>query len=96
MAAAAPRGARSGVGGEAARATLGTLRLAWAADRRGLVLVALVSATTTAADVSQPAAGGRAVDAVLAGGRRADQARRVTLAGGAYAELFELQARAYR
>jgi ATP-binding cassette, subfamily B, bacterial len=67
---------------EAVEAALGSLRLAWEADRVALVgLVALQAATATA-EVAQLALSGGAVDALVAGRRPAAQARRLLLVGG--------------
>lgn len=67
---------------EAVAVALGSLRLAWEADRRALVGVVGLQAVSAAADVAQLALSGRAVDAALSGRRRRDQAGRLLAVGG--------------
>jgi ATP-binding cassette, subfamily B, bacterial len=67
---------------EAVEVALGSLRLAWEADRRALVAVVGLQAVSAAADVAQLALSGRAVDAAIAGRGRGAQARRLLAVGG--------------
>ncbi len=67
---------------EAAGAAMGSLRLAWEADRTGLVLLVALQTVTTLADVAQLLASGRAVDGVVDGDGRGVQARRLLVVGG--------------
>ena len=67
---------------EAASAALGSLRLAWEADRTALVGLVALQAVTAVADVAQLALSGDAVGAVAAGERPRAQARRLLLMGG--------------
>ncbi|MDQ3896844.1 MAG: hypothetical protein M3326_06270, partial [Actinomycetota bacterium] len=67
---------------EAVGTALGSIRLAWDADRTALFGLLAVQALTAAADVAQLALSGDAVGAVAAGERPRAQARRLLLMGG--------------
>ncbi len=67
---------------EALAAALGSLRLAWEADRTALLGLVALQAATAAADVAQLAFSGKAVGAVATGEQPRAQARRLVLMGG--------------
>jgi hypothetical protein len=67
---------------DALSAALGSLQLAWEADRTALLGLMALQAVTAAADVAQLALSGHAVGAVAAGERPRDQARRLLVMGG--------------
>ena len=67
---------------EAATAAMDALRLAWEADRSGLLLLLAVNAATTAAEIAQLLASRQAVDAVLGGDRPRAQTKRLLVLGG--------------
>lgn len=67
---------------QAAAAALDSLRLAWEADRTGLLLLVALNTATTAAEVTQLLASRSAVDGVVDGDRRGVQARRLLVLGG--------------
>ena len=67
---------------EAAAAAVDSLRLAWEADRSGMVLLLAVQTATTAAEVAQLFVSRSAVDGLIDGQRRRVQARRLLLLGG--------------
>lgn len=69
--------------GETLGAAAGALRLSWDADRARMLVVIGVSIATVAAETVQLLAGGRAVDAVVAGDRPASQTRRLVVVGAA-------------
>lgn len=66
---------------EAVAAALDALRLAWQADRRGLLVLVAVNAGTSAADIGQLLLSGRAVDAVVDGDRRTSPTGRLLAVG---------------
>ena len=67
---------------EAVAAALGSLKVAWEADRMALLGLVVLQAVTAGADVAQLALSGKAVGAVAAGERPRAQARRLVLMGG--------------
>lgn len=67
---------------EAAGAAADSLRLAWKADRKALLLLFALQAASTAADIAQLLVSRSAVDGVLDGDRRDVQARGLLLLGG--------------
>ena len=67
---------------EAAIAAVDSLRVAWEADRTGLLLLVAMNTATTAAEVAQLLASRSAVDGVVDGDRRSVQARRLVTLGG--------------
>ncbi|MDQ3642085.1 MAG: ABC transporter ATP-binding protein/permease, partial [Actinomycetota bacterium] len=67
---------------EAAVAAVDSLRVAWEADRTGLLLLVAMNTATTAAEVAQLLASRSAVDGVVDGDRRSVQARRLLVLGG--------------
>ncbi|HEV2760815.1 MAG TPA: ABC transporter ATP-binding protein [Acidimicrobiales bacterium] len=67
---------------EAAVAAVESLRVAWEADRPGLLLLVAMNTATTAAEVAQLLASRSAVDGVVDGDRRSVQARRLLVLGG--------------
>ncbi len=67
---------------EAVGAAVESLRLAWEADGRGLLLLVALNTATTAAEVAQLLLSGKAVDGVVDGDRRRVQARRLLVLGG--------------
>jgi ATP-binding cassette subfamily B protein len=66
---------------EAVPAAVGAVRLAWEADRTGLLLLVAVNAATTAAEIAQLLISGRAVDAVVEGDRARSQTARLLVLG---------------
>ena len=67
---------------EAAAAAVDSLRLAWEADRSGMLLLIATNTATTAAEVAQLFISRSAVDGVIDGDRRDVQARRLLVLGG--------------
>ena len=67
---------------EAAVAAVDSLRLAWQADRNGMLLLVAVNTVTTAAELAQLLMGRSTVDGVIDGEGRNVQARRLLLLGG--------------
>ena len=67
---------------EAAAAAIDSLRLAWEADRTGLLLLVALNTAQTAAEVAQLLASRSAVDGVVDGDRRSVQARRLLVLAG--------------
>ena len=67
---------------EAAGAAVDSLRLAWEADRSGMLLLVAMHTATTAAEVAQLLISRSAVDGVIDGDRRDVQARRLLVLGG--------------
>jgi ATP-binding cassette subfamily B protein len=67
---------------EAGVAAVESLRLAWEADRVGLLVLVALNTVTTAAEVAQLLVSGAAVDGVVEGDRRGVQARRLLVLGG--------------
>src|SRR5688572_2847392 len=67
---------------QAAGAALDSLKLAWEADRNGLLLLIAVQTASTAADIAQLFVSRSAVDGVVEGDRRGVQARRLVILGG--------------
>ncbi|HVL05068.1 MAG TPA: ABC transporter ATP-binding protein [Acidimicrobiales bacterium] len=67
---------------EAAAAALDSLKLAWAADRRGTLLIVALQTAGTVAEVAQLLISRSAVDGVVEGERGDVQARRLLLLGG--------------
>ncbi len=67
---------------EAAVAAVDSLRVAWEADRTGLLLLVAMNTATTVAEVAQLLASRSAVDGVVDGDRRSVQARRLLVFGG--------------
>ena len=67
---------------EAVAAALGSVKLAWDADRSALVGLVAIHAATAAADVAQLALGGEAVAALAERARPRQQARRLLVMGG--------------
>ena len=66
---------------EAAAAAVDSLKLAWEADRHGMLLIIALNTATTAAEVAQLFVSRSAVDGVIDGDRRL-QARRLLVLGG--------------
>jgi ATP-binding cassette subfamily B protein len=66
---------------EAAAAAVDSLKLAWEADRNGMLLIIALNTATTAAEVAQLFVSRSAVDGVIDGDRRL-QARRLLVLGG--------------
>jgi len=66
---------------EAAAAAVDSLKLAWEADRNGMLLLIAMNTATTAAEVAQLFVSRSAVDGVIDGDRRL-QARRLLVLGG--------------
>ncbi|HEX2119475.1 MAG TPA: hypothetical protein VHF91_09850, partial [Acidimicrobiales bacterium] len=66
---------------EAAEAAIAALRLAWQADRRGLMVLVGLNAGTVAAEIGQLLLSGRAVDAVVDGDRRTSPTARLLAVG---------------
>ncbi|MDP1803859.1 MAG: hypothetical protein Q8K72_01710, partial [Acidimicrobiales bacterium] len=67
---------------EAAAAAVDSLRLAWEADHKGMLLLVAMNTVTTAAEVAQLFISRSAVDGVIDGDRRDVQARRLLVLGG--------------
>jgi len=67
---------------EAAVAAVDSLRMAWEADRVGLLLLVALNTTSTVAEVAQLLLSRSAVDGMVDGDRRSVQARRVLVLGG--------------
>lgn len=67
---------------EAAAAAVDSLKLAWEADRNGMLVLIALHTATTAAEVAQLFLSRSAVDGVVDGDRRNVQARRLLLLGG--------------
>lgn len=67
---------------EAAVAAADSLKLAWEADRNGLLLMVALQTATTAAEIAQLLVSRGAVEGVVDGDRRSTQARRLLLLGG--------------
>ena len=67
---------------EAAAAAVDSLKLAWEADRNGMLVLIALHTATTAAEVAQLFLSRSAVDGVVDGDRRDVQARRLLLLGG--------------
>src|SRR5687768_15146208 len=67
---------------EAAGASLDSLKLAWEADRNGLLLLIALQTASTAADIAQLFVSRSAVDGVVDGDRGGVQARRLLILGG--------------
>ncbi|HEX3623605.1 MAG TPA: ABC transporter ATP-binding protein [Acidimicrobiales bacterium] len=66
---------------EALAAAAGALRLAWEADPAGLAVVVAVNLATAGAEVAQLLSSGRAVEAVIDGGKARSQTRGVVTVG---------------
>lgn len=67
---------------EAAAVAIDSLKLAWEADRKGVLVLIAVQTASTAADVAQLFVSRDAVDGVVEGDRGGVQARRLLLIGG--------------
>jgi ATP-binding cassette subfamily B protein len=67
---------------EAAAAAVESLKLAWEADRKGVLVLIAVQTASTAADVAQLFVSRDAVDGVVEGDRGGVQARRLLVIGG--------------
>lgn len=67
---------------EATAAAVDSLRLAWEADRNGMLLLIAMHTATTAAEVAQLFVSQSTVDGVIDGDRRGVQARRLLVLGG--------------
>ncbi len=67
---------------EAAGAAVESLRMAWEADRYGLLRLVALNTATTAAEVAQLFVGSEALEGVVDGDRRGVQARRLLVLGG--------------
>jgi hypothetical protein len=67
---------------EATAAAIDSFRLAWEADRTGLLLLVALNTAQTAAEVAQLLASRSAVDGVVDGDRRSVQARRLLVLAG--------------
>ena len=67
---------------EAAVAAVDSLRVAWEADRFGLVLLVAMNTAATAAEVAQLLVSHGAVEGMVEGGRRGAQVRRLGVLGG--------------
>jgi ATP-binding cassette, subfamily B, bacterial len=67
---------------EAAGAAVDSLKLAWEADRKGVLLLVVLQTASTAADVAQLFVSRGAVEGMVEGDRGGVQARRLLLLGG--------------